>query len=172
MASFATSYIPTVASQVTRAADSASMIGNNFARWYTQGPGTVYSEAASASSVANTSMIASHIDDGTNNNRIICAVGLGGEQFVIANGSTQAQLATGITAVNVFAKVAFAYSVNDFAASRNAGTVATDLAGILPVVSQLRIGSNAGGATTSGYVKRIAYYNRRLSNTELQGITS
>jgi hypothetical protein len=33
---FATSYIPTVASQVTRAADSASMIGNNFARWFNQ----------------------------------------------------------------------------------------------------------------------------------------
>jgi hypothetical protein len=39
--SFPTSYIPTVASTVTRAADVASMTGTNFSSWYNQSSGTV-----------------------------------------------------------------------------------------------------------------------------------
>jgi hypothetical protein len=37
---FPTSYIPTVASQVTRSADSASMTGTNFSDWYRADEGT------------------------------------------------------------------------------------------------------------------------------------
>ncbi len=40
MASFATSYIPTVATTITRAADSASMTGTNFSSWYNQAQGS------------------------------------------------------------------------------------------------------------------------------------
>lgn len=43
---FATSYIPTVASQVTRAADSASMTGANFSSWFNNGQGTFYTDAS------------------------------------------------------------------------------------------------------------------------------
>ena len=39
---FPTSYIPTVASTVTRAADVASMTGTNFSSWYRQDQGTIY----------------------------------------------------------------------------------------------------------------------------------
>jgi len=39
--SFATSYIATQASQVTRAADNASMLGDNFATWFNQVQGTI-----------------------------------------------------------------------------------------------------------------------------------
>jgi hypothetical protein len=41
---FATSYIPTVASQVTRAADVAVMTGANFSNWYLQNDGTFFAE--------------------------------------------------------------------------------------------------------------------------------
>jgi hypothetical protein len=40
--SFPTSYIPTVASTVTRAAEVASMTGTNFSSWYRQDQGTIY----------------------------------------------------------------------------------------------------------------------------------
>lgn len=39
---FPTSYIPTVASTVTRSADNASMTGTNFSSWYNQTEGTLY----------------------------------------------------------------------------------------------------------------------------------
>jgi len=40
--SFPTSYIPTTSSTVTRTADNASMVGENFSSWYNQSEGTVY----------------------------------------------------------------------------------------------------------------------------------
>ena len=42
---FATSYIPTSGSTVTRAADVASITGSNFSRWYNQSEGTVFCDA-------------------------------------------------------------------------------------------------------------------------------
>ena len=65
--SFATSYIPTVASQVTRAADVAVMTGTNFSSWYNQTEGTVYTEYDSAGGVTPCAV---SIDDTTSNNRI------------------------------------------------------------------------------------------------------
>jgi hypothetical protein len=50
---FATSYIPTVASQVTRSADSAVMTGTNFSSWYNASEGTFYCEAATVDIVSN-----------------------------------------------------------------------------------------------------------------------
>jgi hypothetical protein len=44
-ASFPTSYIPTVAATVTRAADLASITGTNFSSWYRQDEGTLFSDA-------------------------------------------------------------------------------------------------------------------------------
>ena len=52
--SFATSYIPTVASQVTRAADVAVMTGTNFSSWYNQSEGTILSQGISNSLVNST----------------------------------------------------------------------------------------------------------------------
>ena len=39
---FPTTYIPTVASTVTRSADTATMTGTNFSSWYNQTEGTIY----------------------------------------------------------------------------------------------------------------------------------
>jgi hypothetical protein len=46
--SFPTSYIPTVAATVTRAADVASITGSNFSSWYRQDEGTVFATTALA----------------------------------------------------------------------------------------------------------------------------
>lgn len=168
--SFATSYIPTVASQVTRAADSASMIGNNFARWYNVNEGTFYAQASSFGD-AGVRYI-TFASDATNNNRIIQyfsptqTIGL-----VTAGGTLQAQLVrNGITE----AKTALAYATDNFAFARNS-SVTTDTSGTVPVgLVQMQIGAGLTAATTplNGTISRIAYYNRRLSNTELQGLTS
>ena len=45
MAAFASSYIKTEASQVTRSADSATMTGANFLDWWNPSEGTMYAEA-------------------------------------------------------------------------------------------------------------------------------
>jgi hypothetical protein len=164
---FATSYIPTVASQVTRAADAASMTGTNFSTWYNQGEGTTYIDAVAG----NNGSYAFSISDGTNNNYLIGGryASSGTAAVVATNGSFQASFGTGA----LTAKVAFAYKVNDFAVSTNAGTAATDTAGLVPVVNQIRIGAaQDGGVVLNGTIKKISYYPLRLSNTNLVALTS
>jgi hypothetical protein len=163
---FATSYIPTVASQVTRAADSASMIGNNFARWYTQGPGSMFAEVQSVNGVSSRAFT---VSDSTISNQIFEANDT--LMNVYTGGAFQVQ--TGGT--GIAGKVAMAYAANDFAVVKNGGSVTTDTSGSLAsAYTQLNIGVNYNNTAghLNGALKRISYYPRRLANTELQGITS
>jgi hypothetical protein len=166
---FSTSYIPSVASQVTRAADSASMIGNNFARWYNVNSGTFYAQSDSFGTGTRRITFAS---DGTDSNRIVqsftASTNLG---FVITSGNLQAQMSVSGTGA---ANTALAYATDNFAFARNA-TLDTDSAGTVPVgLTQMQIGAGLTAATSplNGTISRIAYFNRRLADSELIGITS
>ena len=167
---FATSYIPTVASQVTRSADAASMTGTNFSSWYRADEGTVYSEASGAT-INGSSGIYS-ISDGTGNNRIVSGFG-SSMLFVGVSGTTQANLAVGSDTVNTYSKYSGAYKTNDFGFTRNGATVSTDTLGTLPIVTTLYFGAGATGVTSlNGTIKKVAYYPKRLTNAELQGLTT
>jgi hypothetical protein len=173
---FATSYIPTVASQVTRAADSASMIGNNFARWYNQTEGTLYAQFDSLGLTAVFARIFG-VSDGTANNRIRTYISSATniQSTINVGGVEQALLNSTTTTITSGAhKVAVAYVINDFGQSADAGTVATDTSGSTPVVNLLGLGQSEllGSLYLNGHLARFAYYPRRLANTELQGITS
>jgi len=175
---FATSYIPTVASQVTRAADSASMIGNNFARWFNQTAGTFYFDSTFNGTTASLQRLGISVSDGTTSNRITSVLSSGTviRNIISVGGAAQADMnSTVASTFNTSNKNAVAYAVNDFATTANGLTPQTDTSGAVPVVNQAWFGqSEAGGSTLmlNGTIKRIAYYNRRLSNTELQAITS
>jgi hypothetical protein len=170
---FPTSYIPTVASQVTRNADAASMTGTNFSSWYRADEGTLFAETASPNSFSRVQI---SVNDGTNNNKIEPVLASGNAYLLGVNvgGSAVGSATTSnTTTANVSAKTAGAYKVNDFAVSLNAGTVATDTSGVLPVVDRMFIGQRtAGSVSLNGTIKKLAYYPARLSNTELQGLTS
>jgi hypothetical protein len=170
---FATSYIPTVASQVTRAADNASMIGNNFARWYNQTEGTVFVQANAAALVASSGNPGTFvgISDGTVSNRLRLKSENGTAWEGAVAGTSQFAIGA-YGSAGVSYKLAGAYKVNDFAYSFSGTTAATDTSGTVPFVSQMQIGNLLTAREFNGTISRIAYYNRRLSNTELQGITS
>ena len=175
--SFPTSYIPTINSTVTRAADVAMMTGTNFSSWYNASEGTFVASfeaspntyttylAASNGTVAQNSM---HMDnDGSGNMRAAYYSG----------SSAVALLSLGaVGTLNVVNKVATAYKVNDFAASRNGGAVVTDTAGAVPVgVVQLNIGADPSGAAvnvSNTHIRSITYYPSRLTNVELQALSS
>jgi hypothetical protein len=172
---FATSYIPTVASQVTRAADNASMIGNNFARWYNQTEGTLFGDVVFNSGSVPADQLVFQVDNGSNDQRHkisrYAAVLYGTTRIT---GSTVVDMSLGAANGNTAYKVDYAYKANDFAGTSNARTVATDTNGAVPVpLTTANIGRNGvGGEFLNGTIKRISYYPRRLANTELQGITS
>lgn len=174
---FATSYIPTVASTVTRAADIAVMTGTNFSSWYNASEGTFVSSfeaspntyttyvAASNGVVAQNSM---HMDnDGSGNMRAAYYSG----------SSAVALLSLGaVGTIGAVNRMATAYKVDDFAASRNGGAVVTDTAGAVPVgVVQLNIGADPSGAATNvsnTHIRTITYYPSRLTDAQLQALSS
>jgi hypothetical protein len=166
---FATSYIPSVASQVTRAADNASMIGNNFARWYNVNEGTLY---ANFNTVASTNFPQTfNLSDGGTANSIAIDAQSGLRAVVSVAGSTAALFTSSKTGSGDV--VSLGYKVNDFAASFNGAAPQIDNTGTLPMLTTAGIGrSGTASNFLNGTIKRIAYFNRRLANSELQGITS
>ena len=171
---FSTSYIATVAATVTRSADAAPMIGPNFSSWYNQGEGTLYAEYLIPYMKQNQGAVA--ISDGTNNNRMIVRGGNSSLQTVfIGVRSTAAEWTASLSGapVNSTTKSAFAYATNNIAWVRSAGTVGTDTSAIIPEVNQLRLGSDGdGNLILNGYLRRISYYPLRLTNAQLQALTS
>jgi hypothetical protein len=171
---FPTSYIPTVASQVTRSADAASMTGANFSSWYNAAEGTLYAEGSVGYTVPATFFpYLAALNDGASNNRIdVGYVTTSVASFeVTANAVSQVaifQSASGLA----LRKVAGGYKTNDFAASTNGLAASTDTSGVLPSVDRLRIGDRAGASTLNGHIRKIAYYPKRLANAELQGLTT
>jgi len=173
---FRTSYIFTAGASVTRSADVATMVGNNFTNWYNQTTGT-FAAAFDASANTNaTYMSASngsivqnsvHIDNDSGNMRAVYYSG-SAEQAALGLGA--------ISTAGAANKISTAYAVNDFAASRNGGAVVTDSAGALPVsLTQLNIGTDDRLSAiyyTSGHIKSISYYNTRLTNAQLQAVSA
>jgi hypothetical protein len=172
--SFATSYIPTVASQVTRAADNASMLGDNFATWYNQTQGTLVIQATPNAVPADVRFAS--LDDGTSTNRIMIWGSSSSSAVryeVISGGANQVALVSSGTLISKSTfKAAATYALNDFAFSVNGGAVLTDNVGVLPVVVKaLAIGGSSTAVFGSNLIRSISYYPVALP-TSIQSITS
>jgi hypothetical protein len=174
---FATSYIPTVASTVSRSADVATMTGTNFSSWYNQSEGTfVVSFDALVSANTTAANVLSAWQSFNDINRIWMWNGAPGVvRNTVNSGGVNSSELTGATIVaNTPFKAAATYRVNDYAFATNGGTVATDASGALPVGINL-LGIGQRGDTQeflNGHIRQIAYYNTRLPNTQLQTLTA
>ncbi len=173
--SFATSYIPTVASTVTRAADDASMTGTNFSSWYNQSEGTIVSDFGPFFRTSGNPGVA-QIDDGSANNTVRIFAGTVVSpvfNVVTGGGSSQAFLNAGIINPNANTSIAGAYALDNFAKSANGNTPDTDASGTVPVVNRMLIGSGTAGVNyLNGYMRSITFYPQRLANAQLQALTS
>ena len=102
-----------------------------------------------------------YVTNATDNNGYVDVIGAmsGTNYFDLVGG--------GVGNYNV--KTAFAAKVNDVAASFNGGTVQTDTS-----VTMLTGGSimNIGQNPKQCHIKRIMYYPKRLSNSQLVTLTS
>jgi hypothetical protein len=172
---FPTSYIQTVASQVTRAADAASMTGTNFSSWYNQAEGSFFAEWTLGQDT--TAVCVYQADGGSNSNLIRLRYAVGGtsnDSAVIVETVSQAALsATTQQTLNSTYKNAMAYRVNDFARSADGAAVITDNFGTLPTLTRFNIGTNSSAAEQlNGHIRKIAYYPIRCTNAQLVALTS
>lgn len=171
-ASFATSYIATTSSQVTRAADAASMTGTNFSSWYSAGEGTIYAEAQlNYAPIGGGGVSFYSIDDTSASTNVIQPYFSNSSgvlySFIAVGGVEQANTGNTVISAGASFKHAQAYRVNDFASVVNGGTVSTDASGTIPVVTQLQFSNGR-----SKYYKKFAYYPLRVTNAQLQALTS
>jgi hypothetical protein len=168
---FATSYIPTVASQVTRAADAASMTGTNFSSWYNANEGTLYAEA-SASLATNKVVFSIDLDSNSNTNiRYTGSTTSVARAAYNSAGVTQADMTSAVT--DSVRKVGFAYKANDFALTANAASPSVDSLGTVFSGTAAYIGyTPVFGTALNGTIKKIAYYPLRVTNAQLQGMTT
>lgn len=169
---FATSYIPTLAAQVTRGQDLAT--ANLFGTWYNALTGTLYAHADSND--VSTARVPFIVNNGTTANRIQVGIGNGAARGFVSDANvTQYTRAipTVVTTNMVPAKVALAYQASNFGVAIN-GTLTTDgMSGTVPTVTTPRIGAIFGvSGTLNGHVRAVLYYPTRLVGSQLAVITT
>jgi hypothetical protein len=162
---FASPYTPTVASQVTRLADSAVMTGVNFSSWFNPSEGTFFLDGQSPLTLPI------QADNGANDNLIRLAqrsAGSGLAGYVRTSASDQVSINQTFTAD--YDKGSLSYKTNDCLVTLNGASPTADTTVILPVVNTLRIGAIVGTAG-NGYIKRLTYYPQALTSANLQAVT-
>ena len=168
--SFATSYIPTVASTVVRSADVCSITGANFTSFYNQSEGTMLTNAFTPASGDRTVLAA---DDNTANEMIRLRTEGTNPFFKVTDGGSElVSIDAGTVSANTSFKLIGAYKLDDFASSINGGAAVTDTSGTIPTVDRMRIGAGQGGNTMCGCVASLRYYRKRLPNAKLQTLTA
>lgn len=180
---YATSYIPTTTATVARNADNIALTSTAFSSWYgSPTGGTLYGEAtfqSPSSGMANNAVLL-FISDGTVGHRygMFRQISTTNMSNRITNGVgvNPGDIASIIT-VNSVTKVAIACAIgaNQGIACVN-GTLSTasSPAGSMPVVNRLSLGQSEGGGAgfLNGYLRRVHFYPSRLSNSDLQALTT
>jgi hypothetical protein len=171
---FESSFIPTLGTTATRAADNASITGKNFSEWYRQDEGTLFAD--SQRPILPTASEFSQVffmSDGTNNNTINLAyitstlsqLRIRRLDFNEANMTPPTAALRRITAG--------AYAVNNAAVSEAGAAALVDTSVVLPSnLTQLNIGTaHNGTGPLNGTISRLTYFPKRLPNEQLIALT-
>lgn len=165
---FPTRYIPTVASQVTRAADVASV--NTLSPWYNATDGTLFVEGSTGrqdnayyavlySSPSNYVLVRQ--EDSRKMEMRVATAGLA--QAAIVSSDTNI--------VGELSKNAAAYGANSFTYALDGTLIGTDSTGAVPTVTALGIGGAPFGPTICGHIRTIRYFKTKHANFMLEGET-
>lgn len=169
---FATSYIPTVTSTVTRNADVANVSGVNFSTWNNPARGTILIDMDLIGAPTGNFQA---FTLGTGNDAIFVRISSTAISDIVYNSGVIVaglNVLTGGPSVNTRYKNALAYSINNFAGVLNNGTVLTDSSGNVPIATSCSIGNNGAGISVfNGHIRLIRYYPTRLTNAQIQALT-
>ena len=173
--SYATSYIPTDGSTVTRVQDQYSKTG--ISNLINSEEGVLFLEVAFLSETDPVLQRIS-INDGTNSNRIIIQANPSSNtmQIYLIN-SSGAQTSSIYTLANKtnFNKIAFKWKVNDFAVWSNGTEVITDTSGTTfssGILNRITFEGATGSNNFYGKVKQLQVFKTALTDTELATLTT
>ena len=168
---YATSYIPTSGSTVTRSADVANNSGN--ADLFNDSEGVLYAEVKRFDNDTDFTTIG--ITDGSGNNQVTFKFRTTTNLVygnVTSGGANQVQMQYTASDLTVFNKLAIKYKANDFALWFNGVQVLTDTSGTAPTgLNELAFDNGSGANLFIGNVKCVAVFKEALSNDLLERLT-
>lgn len=179
--SYATSYIPTEGSSVTRVAETANGAGND--SLFSEAEGVLYVESEALANDETSRVIASISNGSATTNRVVLQYtnNVGGNQvvaFAQTSSGYSSVLTRSITNALTFNKFAVVYndSTNNFDLWVNGtkigdGSLSHSFTANTLTTIQLADG-NATGNPFYGRIKEVKVYNTALTDTELQNLTS
>jgi hypothetical protein len=154
---FATSYIPTTTTALTRNADVATMTGTNFSDWWQASKGGAQVQAIQ-STVSGIRPLVQY-DDGTADNIIALRGNATNPELQIVDGGvSQVQLDVGTIVANTPYSLTGWWATNDCKARKDSGAVVTDTTATIPTVTQARLGSD-GTNYLNGHLVTVNYYD-------------
>jgi hypothetical protein len=166
---FATSYIPTIASTVTRSADVATITGSLFSQWYSSAAGTFIADFQTIQSGVLSATTYALAMDSSVSKRIIY-IGAGADVASTFDGTTIINAVGDVTGLP--AKSASSYDASGRAIVANGGAVATGaVVSTYSASSTLNIGS-IGGGQSFGWLRSIRYVPVRAADFQLQQVTT
>lgn len=170
LGAFATSYIPTTTTSLTRNADAVTMTSTNFSSWYNQTQGALGADFTLNPGLPSTG------------NRLLVMSGVNGNDRVIdINATTNwisyngtANVSSGVAAVtsSTVAKAIAAHAAGSYALAIDGNTPGTASSALLNTATQLYIGSYpTGAAYLNGHIRSVRYWPQRLTNAEVQAFS-
>jgi hypothetical protein len=170
--SFATSYIPTVGSTVTRSAETANSSGNS--DLFNDSEGVLYGEISALADDGTYRAFA--ISDDSSANRIYLGFGNGSNQLrleMTASSSAQVILTHNVSDTKEFQKLAVRYKTNDVSFYVNGLEVGTDTNATIPTgLDTLKFTSGSTGSILYARTKNMSVFKEELTALELEKLTS
>jgi hypothetical protein len=179
---FATSAIATTASSVTRSIDVCEMPAGVVTNFFNPSEGTLVVEFDTGipGSITKAAEIVAFADS-TNNNRMFFDFYTPDNAYRWYVDETPTGVSSSLkpgpyVANYTTQKAAMCYKLNDLAISLNGATPLTDTSQPLPInINRMEIGYNtpaAGANRYTGHFSRIRYYPVRLTNAQLQSLST
>ena len=169
---YATSYIPTSGSTVTRTADVCDNAGTSAT--FNDAEGVLFAEIAALANDGTNRTIS--ISDGTNTNQIVIRFSSTANQvtaYITDGGVITAELTHTLTNALNYNKIGLKYKLNDVGLWVNGTEVATDTSATMPSgFDELKFSRADGANDFYGKCKQLMVFDEALSDSELQALTS
>ena len=165
--SFATSYIPTVASTVTRSPDLTSIATSRFPYNSVEGTWLANFQTIVSGTVPLTATPLNYDATGT---RLIFYIPNGGQNVGSYDGTTI--ISSGVDATGQATKAALAYTASERAISAQGSSVVTGASlSTFAIASTVNFGTTGAGLL-NGWFRQITYIPLRVTNAQLQALTT
>jgi hypothetical protein len=166
---FATSYIPTIASTVTRSADVATITGSLFSQWYNQSEGTIIWMGNFPS--FNLNRLVS-IDAGVSA-RTADIFATSPNSISYFKTSDSQQIVINTATANALTSVALAVKANDYNGAVNSALGGSDTSTTgIATADRLSIGHYNSLNQLNGHIRSIRYVPVRAADFQLQQVTT